>query len=335
MNRFVSLAIAVAVIVLGLVVLQQRTKTQAAEQRAAASEAAARSAQAQAQVNEEAARRKENELRQTQAQLDASAVRLSRLSASPSIGSRTTNRAQLEMKSDGPMIQDPETRALVHKQQLQQIRRQVDKFVDTNLMARLSLTGEQTAFLKELVMKKHSSHADFMASMMAGELDGDALRQAGRHVNEQLRAAEEEIQQFLGPERYQTFLDEEKAQEFRLGVKSLGDELRKSGHEFSAEQSEQLLGTMMDERRNFPNAAGFGDPMTIDFENFREHFSDANVDRYFDDVQAFNEQVRQRATAFLTPEQIDEMKAAQQSHLEQSKVTVKLTNALFSKRRAN
>jgi len=141
--------------------------------------------------------------------------------------------------------------------------------------------------------------------------------------------------QFLGPERYEVFLDEEKAQEFRLGVKSVSDELKKSGHEFSTEQSAQLLASMMDERRNFPFAAGFGDPMTIDFENFHEHFSDANLDRYLNDVQAFNERVRQRASAFLTPEQLDEMKSAQQNHLEQAKITVKLTNALFSKRRAN
>jgi hypothetical protein len=52
-------------------------------------------------------------------------------------------------------------------------------------------------------------------------------------------------------------------------------------------------------------------------------------------VQAFNERVRQRAAAFLTPEQVEEMEAAQQNHLEQAKVTVKLTNALFAKRRVS
>jgi len=335
MNKFVTITIAFVVIVLALVALQQRSKTKVAEERAATLEAATRSAESQARANEETAAQKENELRQTQAQLDESAARLAKLSASPAAGTGATNRPPAEAKSDGPLIKDPETRALMRKQQLQQIRKQVDKFVDTNLMARLSLTSEQTSFLKEMVTKKHSGHAEFMAGMMAGELEGDSLRQAGRQVKEQLLAAEGEIQQFLGPERYQTFLDEEKAQEFRLGVKSVGDELKKNGHEFSAEQSTQLVATMMEERRNFPFGSGFGDPMTIDFENFHDHFSDANLDRYLNDVQAFNERVRQRASAFLTPEQIEEMKAAQQNHLERAKVTVKLTNALFSKRRLN
>lgn len=335
MNRLISITVALVVIVLAFLAIQQRAKTKVAEERATALEAAARSAEAQGSATGEAAAQKENELRQTQVRLDESAARLAKLSAITAAGSGATNRIQPEMKSEGPLIKDPETRALMRKQQLQGIRKQVDKFVDTNLMARLSLTSEQTSFLKELVTKKHSGHAKFMAGMMAGELEGDSLRQAGRQVKEQLLAAEQEIRQFLGPERYEAFLDEEKAQEFRLGVKSVGDELKKSGHEFSAEQSEQLLATMLDERRNFPFASGFGDPMTIDFENFHDHFADANLDRYLNDVQAFNERVRQRATAFLTPEQIDEMKSAQQNRLEQAKVTVKLTNALFSKRRAN
>ena len=333
MNKFVTLTVALAVIVLAVLAIQQRAKTKVAEERAAASEVTARSAEAQAKANEDAAAQKENALRQAEARLEESTVRLAKLNASAV--SQATNRTPSETKPEGLLIKDPETRSLMRKQQLQQIRKQVDRFVDTNLMARLSLTSEQTAFLKELVTKKHSGHAEFMASLMAGELEGDSLKQAGRQVKEQLLASEGEIQQFLGAERYQTFLDEEKAQEFRTGVKAVSDELKKSGHEFSAEQREQLLAAMLDERRNFPFAAGFGDPMTIDFENFNDHFSDANLDRYLNDVQAFNERVRQRAAAFLTPEQIEEMKAAQQNHLEQAKITVKLTNALFAKRRVS
>jgi hypothetical protein len=335
MNKFVTLTIALAVVLLAFLAVQQRAKTKAADERASASVIAARSAEAQAKANEEAAAQKENDLRRTQAQLDESTVRLAKLNASAASQAARTNRPQSEIKSEGPLIKDAETRALMRKQQLQQIRKQVDRFVDTNLMARLSLTDEQTSFLKELVMKKHSGHSEFMAGLMTGELEGDAMRQAGRQVKEQLLAAEQEIRQFLGPERYEAFLSEEKAQEFRTGVKTVSDELKKSGHEFSAEQREQLLATMLDERRNFPYAAGFGDPMTIDFENFHDHFSDANLDRYLNDVQAFNERVRQRAAAFLTPEQIEEMKSAQQNHLEQAKITVKLTNALFTKRRTN
>jgi hypothetical protein len=334
MNKFVTTAIAIVIIALAFLTIRQRAKTNAAEERAVALETVARSAEAQARANEEAVVQRESELRQARGELDQSAVRLAKLNITAAAATEATNRNRTEAQ-EGPLIKDPETRALMRKQQLQRIRKQVDRFVDTNLMTRLALTSEQTASLKELVTKKHSGHAEFMASLMTGELEGDSLRRVGRQVKEQLLAAEQEIQQFLGPERYEAFLNEEKAQEFRTGVKTVGDELKKSGREFSAEQSEQLLATMLDERRNFPFASGFGDPMTIDFENFHDHFSDANLDRYLNDVQAFNERVRQRAASFLTPEQIEEMKAAQQNHLEQAKVTVKLTNALFAKRRAN
>ncbi len=333
MNKVFAFMVAAAVVLLAFLAIQQRAKSKAAEERAAASEVARLSAEAQAKANEEAAAHKESALRQTQTQLDESTARLAKLNSGAT--QTTTNRPQPETKSDGPLIKDPETRALMRKQQLQQIRKQVDKFVDTNLMARLALTTEQTSFLKELVTKKHSGHAEFMAGLMTGELEGDALRQAGRQVKEQLLATEQEIRQFLGPERYEAFQGEQKAQEFRTGMKVVSDELKKAGREFSAEQSDQLLATMLDERRNFPFAAGFGDPMTIDFENFHDHFSDANLDRYLNDVQAFNEHVRERAAAFLTLEQIEEMKIAQQNHLEQAKVTVKLTNALFAKRRVS
>ncbi len=335
MNKIVTLMAAAAVILLAFLAIQQRAKTKAADERAAASEFAARSAEAQAKSNEELAAQKAAALQQSQARLEESTARLAKLNAASATQSPPTNHPPSDLRSQGPLIKDPETRALMRKQQLQQIRKQVDKFVDTNLMTRLALTPEQTSFLKELVMMKHSGHSEFMAGLMTGELEGDALRQAGRQVKEQLLATEQEIRQFLGPERYEAFQGEEKAQEFRTGVKAVSDELKKSGHEFSVEQREQLLATMLDERRNFPFAAGFGDPMTIDFENFHEHFSDSNLDRYMNDVQAFNERVRQRASAFLTPEQIEEMKVAQQNHLEQAKITVKLTNALFAKRRVN
>jgi hypothetical protein len=329
MNRFVAMTIGLVVIALACLSLYQRGRTKAAEERATALERAARSAEAAAMMSEDVAGKRADELRQLQAQKDENGERLAKLRSAAA--AQTTNPAA-ETKPE-LLIKDPETRALMRKQQLQMIRKQVERFVDTNLMARLSLTPEQTFALKELVMNKHSSHAEFMARLMAGELEGESLRQAGREVKEQLIAAEQAIQQFLGPERYEAFLDEEKAQEFRTGLKTVGDELAKSGHGFSADQRDQLLATMLEERGNFPFAAGFGDPMTIDFENFHEHFSDANLDRYLNDVQAFNERVRQRAANFLTPEQIEEMKLAQQNHLEQAKVTVKLTNALFAKRR--
>lgn len=335
MNKSVTLIVALALGGLCFLALYQRTKAKKAEERAAVLEAAARSARAQVESHEEVSAQKENELREAQAQLEASALQVAKLKASAQSQPTPPNRPPSETRLEGAFIKDPETRALLRKQQLQGIRKQVDRFVDTNLMERLALTAGQTAFLRELVMKKHSGHAEFMASLMAGELEGDSLRDAGRHVKEQLQIAEQEIRQFLGAERYERFLDEEKAQEFRTGISRVGDELKKNGRPFTAGQSEQLLATMLDERRNFPFAAGFGDPMTIDFENFHDHFSDANLDRYLNDVQAFNERVRQRAASFLTPEQVEEMKAAQQNHLEQAKVTVKLTNALFAKRRAN
>ncbi|HEY0550163.1 MAG TPA: hypothetical protein VGF13_11230, partial [Verrucomicrobiae bacterium] len=284
-----------------------------------------------AKAKEEAVARKESEVRQTQAQVEERELRLAKLSTPTA----ATNRVAPETKSNEPLIKDPETRALMRKQQLKNLRGQVDKLVNTNLAARLALTDEQTVSLKELVMKKHSNHAEFTVSLMAGEWDEAAQRQAGRQVKEQLLAAEQDIRQFLGPERYELLLKEEKAEEFRIGIKALGDELKKTERDFSAEQREQLLATMMAERGNFPFAATFGDPLKIDFENFHEHFSDENVERYFTEVQAFNERVRQEASAFLTPEQMDAMKEAQQSRVDQAKVTVKLTNALFAKKRTN
>jgi hypothetical protein len=331
MNRFVAIAIGLVVIALGCLSLYLRGRTKAAEERATTSEMAARSAEAAAKFIEDAAAAREAELRRVQAQTEDFAARHAKPIPTAADMAARTNNAGLETKPE-LLIKDAETRTLMRKQQLQRIRRQVDRFVDTNLMARLSLTPEQTSALKELVMNKHSGHAEFMAGLMSGELEGESLRQAGREVKRQLLAAEQAIQQFLGPEIYEAFLGEEKAQEFRTGLKTVGDELAKTGHAFSADQQDQLLAAMLEERRNFPFAAGFGDPMTIDFENFHEHFSNANLDRYLNDVQAFNERVRQRAADFLTSEQIEEMKTAQQNHLEQAKVTVKLTNALFARR---
>jgi len=231
------------------------------------------------------------------------------------------------------MMNDPETRALLRKQQQQQVAKVMDKLVSTNFARELNLSPEQTARVKELLSAKVLAGADFTTAMLFDGLDDNALAQRGRETKQKMDEAETALRELLGTEGFTALREHEQSQPERDGVKEFRKELESGAEPLNAEQEKSLLAMMSAERQAFPFRVDYSDPAKYDYEHIRDFFSEPNLKTYFEDLQQVNTRIAERAAAFLSPAQIEQLKTAQGDHLEKARLTVKMTTELFNKRR--
>jgi len=302
--------------------------------RARAAELEQRSREAEAQVAEaqQKSQTLENQLRQSDSAAAAHANEAARLrqqlaTAAPSTHEHATPNPGAQM------LKDPQMKAMMKKQQGENIARLTDKLLDADFVQRLGLNAEQTTYLKELVKKKYAPGGDLTIELMAGELGDSQMAELGKQFKQQMAETDAQIKSFLGDDAYKTFQWQEKSQDERERLGKFQAELANQGQALTPEQHDGLLRAMYEERQGFQFKVDYGDPLNYDYEHLHEFFSPDNFERYFQDMEELNVKIAQRAEAFLTPEQTAQFKAVQQDQLEKGKVTVRLTNALFGNRK--
>jgi len=230
------------------------------------------------------------------------------------------------------LFKDPEMKAMMKKQQRENVERMVNKIVSPELVKQFNLSGEQAGYLKELLQKKYGPGADLTMELLAGELSDAQMAELGKQFKQQIAEADSQIKTYLGDDAYSSFEWQEKSQEERSRVKEFQKRLRELGQPLAPEQQEQLLRAMYEERQSFPFRVDYRDPLNYDYAHLHEFFSDDNFDLFFHDMEQLNEKVFQRLQAVLTPEQLAELQTMQRDQLEKAKVTVRMTNALLGKR---
>jgi len=302
--------------------------------RARAAELEQRSREAEAQVAEaqQKSQTLENQLRQSDSAAAAHANEAARLrqqlaTAAPSTHEHATPNPGAQM------LKDPQMKAMMKKQQGENIARLTDKLLDADFVQRLGLNAEQTTYLKELVKKKYAPGGDLTIELMAGELGDSQMAELGKQFKQQMAETDAQIKSFLGDDAYKTFEWQEKSQDERERLGKFQAKLTNQGQPLTPEQHDGLLRAMYEERQGFQFKVDYGDPLNYDYEHLHEFFSPDNFERYFQDMEELNVKIAQRAEAFLTPEQTAQFKAVQQDQLEKGKVTVRLTNALFGNRK--
>ncbi len=233
------------------------------------------------------------------------------------------------------MLNDPETRALMRKQQEQGIIRLADKLVSKEFVRDWKLSPEQAAQVKALVREKAHAGKDLLSAMMFDGLDDNALAQRGRETKQRLDESNAALRGLLGADGFAALTEQEHSLEDRERVKHIREELASAEHPLTSEQQDSLIAAMNAERQGFTFRVDYGDVTRVDFEHMRDYFSEANLQMYFEDLQQLTARIAERAALFLSPEQLADLKTSQQNQLEQARLTVKLTTELFNKRRAN
>lgn len=233
------------------------------------------------------------------------------------------------------MLRDPEMRAAMKKQHEQATERSAKQLVNSNLIEQLQLTSEQAATLRELVKKKHAPGMEMTMVLMDGELSDAELAQAGRNMREQRDAADAEIRAFLGEEGYAAYAWHEDSEAERSRVKEFRNRLAEGSAVPTAEQEKDLLRAMYDERAATSFTHDFHNPHTFDMDRLADIYSEASLDKFISEKEQMNERIILRAQSILGPEQSGEFAQSLRDHFARSKVTVKMTAALFPVRRRN
>ena len=231
------------------------------------------------------------------------------------------------------LLRDPSMRAMLKKQQLEAAERTAGQILNADLVQRLGLTDEQAAFLKELFKKKAATGVEMVMALMSGELDDARMAELGKTMKQEKEAADAQIKAFLGEERYQLLEWQENSQTERGRVKEFKARFESAGEPLSSEQENQLFLAMYDERRAFNFQNDYNDASKFDYERLQEFLTEEKFNVFFQEMEQLNEKILQRAQAILTPEQLARFGGMQQDQLEKSKVTIKMTQALFPTKR--
>jgi hypothetical protein len=233
------------------------------------------------------------------------------------------------------MLNDPETRALMRKQQEKAFARMADRVVSQEFIRDRNLTPEEAVQVKDWVREKAHAGQDLLTAMMFDGLDDAALAQRGRETKQRLEQADEALRGLVGADGLTGLKEQERVLEDTQRVKRIREELTAAEFPLTKPREESLRAALAAERQAFSFRVDYSDPSKVDFERVREHFSEANLQVYFEDMQELNARIAERAALFLSPEQSERFKTAQENQLEQARLTVRMTTELFNRGRRN
>jgi hypothetical protein len=283
---------------------------------------------AKATIEENAARADDAEQRSEK--LKRELFRLQAEQAFKAFAPAPTNASSSKAPEEHPAVKlfrDPEMRAAMKREHFNSMKQNVNRIVDSNLVALLNLTPEQTAALKDLVQKKHAPGVDLLMGLMSSS--ASELPAIGHAAQRERNQADAAIRSFLGEEAYRTYNAYEDSLDERQQLSRLRREFDKTGMSLTAEQEANLLQAMVEERQNFPFTRDFHDPLDFDMDRLPEIFGEESLNQFINEMEQLNNRIILRAQSLLSPEQSGEFAQALRNHFEKSKITVKMTNALF------
>jgi hypothetical protein len=246
------------------------------------------------------------------------------------VATPSTNRSATKAPEESPaakLFRDPELRASMRKEHVRGMERTVNQIVDSNLVQLLNLTPEQAAALKDLVQKKHAPGVDLLMGLMSA--DASELPAIGHAAQRQKNEAEAEIRSFLGEPAYSTYKAYEDSLPERLQLARLRKGSDQTGLTLTPDQEANLLQMMVEERKNFPFTHDLHDPMNLDMNRLPEIFGEASLNQLINEMEQLNNRIIVRGQGLLDARQSGEFAQALRDHFEQSKMTVKMTQALF------
>jgi hypothetical protein len=323
MTRFIIFIAPVAVVI-GLLYFRAQQREQL--KRIQAAEAAAQEATGRAASADERSDKFKREMLKLQAE------ELMRPRATTSSNSSAASKPE---HPAAKLFRDPEMRAAMKKEHERAIERSAKQLVSSNLVEQLQLTPEQAATLRELVKKKHAPGMEMNMVLMNGDLSDAELAQAGRNMRDQRNAADNEIRAFLGDDRYSVYAWQEDSEAERSRIKEFRAKLAEENATLTREQEENLVRAMYDERVTTTFTHDFHNPHNFDMDQLPEIFSEASLDQFMREMEQLNERIIVRAQSILGPEQSGDFAQSLRDHFERSKVTIKMTSALFPVRRRN
>jgi len=200
------------------------------------------------------------------------------------------------------MFKDPAMRAMIKSQQKAFMGPMLDKQYQA-LFRQLNLTPEQSTTLKNLLEQKMLSGMDSGFSLLDNSLDASQRADLAKQIKSQTDDFDNQIKQFLGDQNYQVFQTYEKTIPDRTMAGQFSDQLAGTGTALSAGQQEQLVQAMSEARNGFNWTTDLNKPGVANGD-YATVFSEANLNKFAQDKERFDQQFLTRAQQILTPAQL-------------------------------
>ena len=223
------------------------------------------------------------------------------------------------------MMDNPEMKKMMRQQQ-----GMVMDMMYGGLFKELQLTPEETDQFKELLLDHQ---------MKAMEAGGAFLKLQGQETDQtaamnELAGAQKEsdaqIKAFLGDDRYGQFKEYQETMAERMTLSQFSQQMAGGQNPLSADQSQQLLEIMKQEKKGTAPALGeSGADGSLGAANWQAMMSEEKMSDFLKQQEDLNQRVLERAKAVLTPEQLEAFATHQASQLQMQRMGVTMAVKMF------
>ena len=226
------------------------------------------------------------------------------------------------------MFKDPAMKEMIKSQQKAVMGPMIDKQYAA-LFQQLNLAPEQTAALKDLLLKKMLAGADAGMSLMDGSLDAAQRADLTKQIKSETDDYDAQIKQFLGDENYPAFQGYEKTVPDRMTVSQFSDQLAGGASPLSNDQQQQLAVAMNDARTSFKWTTDYSNknPASGDYASM---FSEDKINQFTLEKEQFDQQFLTRAQQILTPEQATAFQQFQTAQRQLQIMGMKMAGNMFA-----
>jgi len=242
-------------------------------------------------------------------------------SSAPNAESNENTGAKGWMKGIAKMFTDPEMRKTMRTQQMMGIR-----MMYGDLAKELGLSPQESEQLIEILTDRQMDMA--AAGMQA--LDPKDPNQASEkdRLAESSKQYEEQIKAILGDEKFAKLKSYEGSMGDRFMLQQFEGQFGAAGAPLEANQKQQLLSLMREERDNTPsqlNLANGGNPA----KQMEALKNPETVNQFLASQEQFQKRVLERSRQFLNADQIGVLEKANQQQLEMLKMQMKMSREML------
>src|SRR6266568_6071934 len=226
------------------------------------------------------------------------------------------------------MMDDPEMKKMMRQQQAAMM-----DLMYGGLFKELGLTPEETDKFKELLLEQEMQGIDKAGVFLRAGIDQPDKAAAVTELSQERDESEDQLKAFLGEARYAQYKDYTATMAERMELDQFSRQLASSENPLTDEQTKQLLEIMKAEKKSIPEAFA-GISMTSDGD-WQSMFSEEQLEKSFKQQEESNQRIVQRASAVLSPEQLQSLSSFQSSQLQMQRFGVTVAVKMFGTQKAD
>lgn len=230
-------------------------------------------------------------------------------------------------KGVGEMMKNPDTRDMIKTQQKAVLNGMLEKAY-ASLVNQLGLTPEQAAAFKDLVVNKSLAGAAGGMSLLS-ETDPAKRTQILEQTKIEKDAYDLQIKQMLGDDNYQQFQTYEKSLSDRMTIGMFRDQQATGPGVLTAEQENQMVQMMTEERQNFKFTTDLSDQSKLTGD-LAGNLTEEKVNQFLQEQEQLQQRCLSRAQSFLSADQYASYQKFLSSQLQMQKLGLNMASQMFA-----